>query len=49
MSARLILHALDPDYVPSTVAQMEQVLLQVGLIGKPWASTRIAVYITIDG
>ena len=36
MSARLILHALDPDYVPSTVAQMEQVLLQVGLIGKPW-------------
>ena len=36
MSARLILHARDPDYVPSTVAQMEQVLLQVGLIGKPW-------------
>jgi hypothetical protein len=36
MSARLILHVRDPDYVPSGIAQMERVLLEVGLIGKAW-------------
>jgi hypothetical protein len=36
MSARLILHVRDPDYVPSSVAQIERVLQEVGLIGKPW-------------
>ena len=36
MSARLILHVRDPAYVPASVAEMEQVLLQLGLIGKAW-------------
>jgi hypothetical protein len=36
MSARLILHVRDPDYVPSSVRQIERVLQEVGLIGEPW-------------
>lgn len=36
MSARLILHVRDPDYVPGSIAQVEQVLREVGLIGKVW-------------
>jgi hypothetical protein len=36
MSARLILHVRDPDYVPSSVTYIKRVLQEVGLIGKPW-------------
>lgn len=36
MSARLILHVRDPAYVPETIAHLEEVLREVGLIGKPW-------------
>ena len=36
MSAQLILHVRDPAYVPESVAQIEKILREVGLIGKPW-------------
>lgn len=36
MSARLILHVRDPDYIPTSVSQIERVLQEVGLIGEPW-------------
>jgi hypothetical protein len=36
MSASLVLHVRDPAYVPASMADLEQVLLQVGLIGKAW-------------
>ncbi|NNF96521.1 MAG: hypothetical protein HKM94_06315, partial [Halobacteria archaeon] len=36
MSASLVLHVRDPAYVPASVADLEQVLLQVGLIGQAW-------------
>jgi len=38
MSASLVLHVRDPAYVPASVADLEQVLLQVGLIGQAWGS-----------
>ena len=37
MSARLILHVRDPAYVPENMAQLEEVLREIGLIGKPWS------------
>jgi hypothetical protein len=36
MSASLVLHVRDPSYVPSSVTDIEQALLQLGLIGKAW-------------
>jgi hypothetical protein len=36
MSASLVLHVRDPAYVSASITEMEQVLLQVGLIGKAW-------------
>ena len=36
MSASLVLHVRDPAYIPTSVADIEQVLLQLGLIGKAW-------------
>jgi len=39
MSASLVLHVRDPAYVPASVAEMEQLLLQVGLIGVAWGDS----------
>ena len=39
MSASLVLHVSDPAYIPASVADMEQVLLQVGLVGKAWGDS----------
>lgn len=40
MSASLVLHVRDPAYVPASVAAMERVLTQVGLIGQAWGDAR---------
>lgn len=39
MSASLILHVREPAYVPASITVIEQLLLQVGLIGKPWGDS----------
>ena len=36
MSASLVLYVRDPAYVPASVAEIEQALRQVGLIGQGW-------------
>lgn len=38
MSARLILHVRNPTYAPESVTQIETLLREVGLIGKPWGA-----------
>ena len=48
MSARLILHVRDPDYIPDSVAQIELVLLEMGLIGKPWGEASQQRYLIGD-
>lgn len=48
MSARLILHVRNPDYLPDSVAQLEQVLREVGLIGKPWGEASQQRYLIGD-
>lgn len=39
MSASLVLHVRDPAYIPASVADIEQVLMQVGLIGTAWGDS----------
>ena len=39
MSASLVLHVRDPAYVPASVADIEQVLVKVGLIGTAWGDS----------
>ena len=45
MSARLILHVQDPDYIPDNIAQIEQILHEVGLIGEPWGEVSQQQYL----
>ena len=45
MSASLVLHVRDPAYVPASIAELEQVLVQVGLIGKVWGDGTQHLYL----
>lgn len=48
MSASLVLHVRDVAYVPDSVTDIEQLLLQIGLIGEAWGNSSQHRYLIGD-